>query len=723
MNLLKGIAGQTAINLVEARSFQKLQESEEKYRTILESIEEGYFEVNLHGNLTFFNDSVCQILGYSRDELTNINYRRYTDSETASKMFNAFNQIFRTGRPATIMDYRVLRKNGDTRILEMSAHLIRDQDDKPLGFRGLVRDVTERKEAEEMRRAKLAAEAASIAKSRFLANMSHEIRTPLNGIIGMTEVAMMTEMDNHKRNILQTIQAESNSLLGIINDVLDFSKIEAEMVELEEIPVDLTRLIDNLVNTFAHRSAQKGIGIKAALTPDVPNRVIGDPLRLKQILTNLVDNAFKFTQKGEIRINVGVVEDLGERVKLRFSVKDTGIGIPEDKRETIFESFTQADSSTTRKYGGTGLGTTISKQLVEMMGGEIGVESEVGVGSCFWFTAVFTRQPIDEAVQIKREAEEFAEDVELKDLRKSSKILLVEDYPTNQEVAMTHLRTAGYDVDLAENGVQALDLFKKNQYHLVLMDVQMPLMDGYEATRQIRNIEIQKRQIQPGEMLDDHQQSTGSNQPSATHISRVPIIAMTGHAVEGYRNECLAVGMDDYLTKPLTRKHFLAMVDKWIGENSDREARRSILQCNAQSSPEVPYESESLQHANDCQHSVSAQAFETSAPMDFERALKEFEGDEALMMEVLKDFVSNVRGQIGIIRQALMTQDAERVGREAHSIKGGAANLRADGLSSIAFELENLVKLGKLERGMETLNKLQEELSNLDKFIGILTKD
>ncbi len=720
INILMGVASQTAISMANAISFQKLQESEEKYRRIIEGIEEGYFEVDLFGNLTFVNDSVCKILGYSRAELMNMNNREYTDAETSAKMFEVFNEIFRTGRPATVMDYQVTRKNGEKRTIEMSAHLMNTQEGNQVGFRGLARDITAKKEAEEMRRAKLAAEAASLAKSKFLANMSHEIRTPLNGIIGMTELAMMTVMDNNHRNILQTIQTESNLLLGLINDVLDFSKIEAEMMQLEQVSFDLTKMISDHVNSFAHRADQKGLKIRSAVAPDVPSGVIGDPVRLKQVLTNLVGNAVKFTLKGEITIEVELAEDIGDRVKPLFLVRDTGIGIPKDKTESIFESFTQADSSTTRKYGGTGLGTTISKQLVEMMGGEIGVESEVGVGSCFWFTAVFTRQPIDEAVQIKREAEEFAENVKSKDLRKSFKILLVEDYPTNQEVAMTHLRTSGYDVDLAENGVQALDLFKKNQYQLILMDVQMPVMDGYEATRQIRNIEIKKRQIQPGEMLHDHQQSTGSNQPPATHISRVPIIAMTGHAVEGYRNECLAVGMDDYLTKPLTRKHFLAMVDKWIGENSDREARRSILQCNAQSSPEVPYESGSLQHANDCQHSVSAQAFETSAPMDFEKALKEFEGDKSLLLDVLSGFIQNVRGQIEIMRQALVSQDVDRVRKEAHSIKGGAANLRAQELAKIALDLEYMAKSGKLEGGADVLNKLEYEVNDLEKMRGVL---
>jgi PAS domain S-box-containing protein len=727
MNLLMSVASQAAISIANAISFQKLQESEEKYRTILESIEEGYFEVDLYGNLTFVNDSVCKILGYTHDELINMNNREYTDADTSKKMFNVFNQIFRTGKPATTMDYQVIRKSGEKRTLEISAHLMNDQEGKPVGFRGVARDMTEKKEAEEMRRAKLAAEAASRAKSRFLANMSHEIRTPLNGIIGMTELAMATEMDNNQRKILQTLQAESNALLGIINDILDISKIEAEMLELEEISFDLTGMVDDLVNSFAHRAKQKNLKIKASLAPEVPSGVTGDPGRLRQILTNLVGNALKFTHKGEIMIDINVAEDLGKRVKLRFSVTDTGIGIPKEKVETIFESFTQADSSTTREYGGTGLGTTISKQLAEMMGGEIGVESEVGVGSCFWFTVALTRQPIGDAAPIKRDEKEYARAKQETNQRKLSKILLVEDYPTNQDVAMSHLRAAGYDVDLAENGLQAVDLFRQNQYNLILMDVQMPVMDGYEATRQIRKLETQNRQIKLNDRTDDHQRSPFSDtlkQPSTTNlrssIHRVPIIAMTGHAVAGYRKECMEAGMDDYLTKPLTRKHFLAIVNKWTGATSDGEARSSSHRCNTQSGSERPHESGSPWNSNNHQTAISNPPSENTFSMDFEKALNEFQGDKALLMEVLKGFVLNVRGQIGIIQQALMSQDAERVRREAHAMKGGAANLRADELSRIAFELETIGKSGELERGTETLIRLQRELSNLEKLERIL---
>ncbi len=708
MNLIKGIASQTAVNIAKALSFQKIQESEEKYRTILEVIEEGYFEVDLAGDLTFFNDAICKILGYSPSRLMGMSYMEYTDSETSARMFKVFNEIYRTGVPGKIIDYQVIREDGGVRTLELSASLLSNSAGEPTGFRGVIRDVTDKKQAEVLNREKLAAEAASRAKSQFLAIMSHEIRTPLNGIIGMTELAMMTDMDSKQGNILKTIEAESNSLLSIINDVLDFSKIEAEMLELEETSFDLASMVDNLVNSFAHRARQKGLKIRASLAPDAPSSIIGDPARLRQILTNLVANAVKFTPKGEIDIEVQVAEDLGKGVKLRFSVRDTGIGIPEDKKEAIFESFTQADSSTTRKYGGTGLGISISKHLAELMGGEIGVESEAGVGSCFWFTAIFPGKTVEKSATIRNDEKPVINPNQEGMLLKSIKILLVEDYPTNQEVAMAHLNMAGYHVDLAENGLAALALYRKNHYHLILMDLQMPVMDGNEATREIRKLEIQNRQTATGDETSDHQGPPGNFHSQST-TQRLPIIAMTGHAVEGYREECIAAGMDDYITKPLTRKRFLAMVEKWTGSVGSGDGEISNRQPTPQPNPIIPDTSGPVLLSGKHQS-------EKGLPMDFERALNEFEENEALLMEILKGFIENVRGQIGVIQQALMSQDADRVRREAHSIKGGAANLRADRLSRIASELEIIGKSGKLQKGSETLGRLEKELFALEKF-------
>ena len=533
-------------NLVE--KCVDLMKSEEKHRTILESIEDGYYEVDLAGNLTFFNEATCRITGYPGDELMGMNNREYTEEKNASELYQEYNKIYETGIPTKKLDWEIVKKDGTIGSLETSISLITGSGGQPIGFRGVIRDVTERKELERaILEKKRSAEEATKTKSQFLANMSHEIRTPLNGIVGMAELALDTELDDNQKNIFQTINAEASALQDVINEILDFSKIEAGKFDIENIPFDLRVTVEDVANSFSHRVEQKGLNYISFLSPNVPPRLIGDPARLRQIMVNLMGNALKFTHKGELYFKGELVEELEDRVKIRFSIKDTGIGIPEDKQATIFEGFTQADGSTTRKYGGTGLGTTISKQLAEMMGGEIGFESEEGKGSTFWFTALFGKR--EENEQIPATPDLVTRYSVAEDYRKEIRILLVEDYPTNQQVAMRHLSRAGYQVDLAEDGSQAVKAYKLKKYNLIFMDIEMPIMDGYAATQEIRKIETRNLE-----------QST---------IQRVPIIAMTAHAVKGFRERCLKTGMDDYIPKPMKRKELLNIAEKWTREIDD----------------------------------------------------------------------------------------------------------------------------------------------------------
>lgn len=385
--------------------------------------------------------------------------------------------------------------------------------------------------SEQYRIAKEKAEAATRAKSIFLANMSHEIRTPMNGIIGMADLLAQTPLTEEQKDYLATIIASGRNLLNIINDILDFSKIESNQVELENIAFNLPAAIDEVIKILTIRANENKVALNVILDNNVPRYIKGDPLRLKQIITNLVNNAIKFTYEGRVTVDVGVEKDGDQSVKLLFKVVDTGIGISPEGKDKLFKAFSQADTSTTRKYGGTGLGLAISKSLCEMMDGEIGVESEVGKGSTFWFTVVFEKVPPSEIPE-ERPVEEVIE-TQMKPLH----ILLAEDNLINQKVAVANLKKFGHMVDIAKNGLEAVEMVRKNYYDLILMDIQMPEMDGYEATTIIREEEAEK----------------------GTHT---PIIAMTANSFEADRERCLAIGMDDYISKPFRINDLVSILKK-----------------------------------------------------------------------------------------------------------------------------------------------------------------
>jgi signal transduction histidine kinase/DNA-binding response OmpR family regulator len=540
----------------------------------------------------------------------------------------------------------------------------------------LLRATEELKLANEaLAESRTAALQAAQAKADFLHHMSHELRTPMNGVMGMVQLLLATELSAEQRRYATISQNSGRSLLALIDDILDLSKMEAQKITLENLRFSIQHTIEDVVQLLSVLANAKGLHIQAHVSEDVPPFVRGDERRLQQVLTNLAGNAIKFTARGEVTLDAALECKGNDTATVRFAVRDTGIGIRSDQAQDLFSPFVQADQSTARKYGGTGLGLAISKQLVEMMGGTIGIESGEGEGSTFWFTAVFGTSPevmapaaepvpsserkpgncrIEDGIIVARGVEGPDDE---------PRILVAEDDPTNQAVALAQLEKLGYRADVVANGNEVLEALRQRRYDLVLMDSQMPTMDGYEATRRIRE----------------------------SNNSQIPIIGVTANATSTDRDKCIRVGMNHVLSKPVDLQLLAEVVTKWL---LTPDSRGEIA------SGEQPVPGE-----------------QSVAVFDSEAFLNRLMGDRELGGIVVKGFVGDVPSQLNNLRERFLQADATGARLLAHTLKGSAATVSAGSLRALAQEMERAAGAGELVHCGELFPRVIEEFERLKRTL------
>ena len=781
--------------------------SEKRFRKIIEASPDPICVIGYPGR-TFLevNQAFVAWLGYPKDELVGRPTSSFglwvepLDRERVLAALEAAGEIDN-------LEADFVARDGSRRSALLSSVLI-PMDDRP-EIVSFLRDISERRRAEEtLENARAAAEEASLLKSDFLARMSHEIRTPLNGVIGMTGLLLDTPLDPEQREYAQTVRGAADTLLELVNDILDFSKIEAGQLVIEPIPFDLLSAVEEVLDLFARKAGEKGIELVVRYEPDAPRRVVGDPGRIRQILTNLASNALKFTEGGHVLVNVECDDRSAEAPRFRFSVEDTGIGIPPSKQEAIFERFRQADAGTTRRYGGTGLGLTISKQLCELMGGEIGLSSTPGEGSTFRFTLPLPLAPAQEpppapdqsladvrilvvddsgvnrrvlGEQLRRwriattlvasaeeglaaleeavaagtpygiaildhdmpgmDGEELGQrikaDPRLRDTvlvlltsaaqrgdaqrvigagfaayftkpiqpsllmdglatawslrgrehggvlvtrhvlreqhlersrnektlpRFPARVLLAEDNFVNQRVAKLMLEKLGCRVDTVANGREAVAMVAQAPYDLVFMDCQMPEMDGFEATRVVR-------------------ERTGGGR-------HVPVVAMTANALEGDRERCLAAGMDDYVPKPVRRDTLIEVLRRWTVPGPER--------------PSVG-------------NAKTGTVLDAALAANL-RSLEE-EGGREFIVDLVETFLRSSKERIEALRDALAADDPEALGAAAHSLKGSAATLGAMRLARLCREIEVGVELLSLAEASASVDEIARTLAGLESVL------
>jgi len=806
LEMMSNIGSQIGQFAERRHAERQLKESEERYRDLFENANDLIQSAGPDGSLIYVNRAWRETLGYSEEEVCKLSLFDIIHPASLPHCMEMFGRVM-SGEKLDHVEAMFVTKDGRTITVEGSSSCSM-KEGKPVATRSIFRDISERKRFEaELAQARDAALESARLKAEFLANMSHEIRTPMNAIIGMSGLLLDTDLTAEQREFAETVRSSAEALLTLMNDILDFSKIEAGKLTFETMDFDLRNAVEGAVDLLAEAAQSKGVELFSLVYSDVPTELRGDPGRLRQVLVNLLSNAVKFTGQGEVIVRVTKETDLGERALLRFAVSDTGIGIPEEAQRRIFDVFSQADGSTTRKYGGTGLGLAISRQLVELLGGQIGVESAPGKGSTFWFTASFEKQPeqtapreapghqleglrvliIDDNATNRKlvhhqvtswgmrngTAESGAEaltilrreaaagdpyliailDMQMPEMdgltlaraiksdpaiagtqllmmtslgrrddaaireagvdlcltkpvkqsqlfdclatlagehlldppqqrraaqvptpkvqregREQVRILVAEDNSVNQRVALRQLDRLGYAADGVANGMEALDALSRIAYDVVLMDCQMPEMDGYEAATEIRRRE--------------------------GDLKHTTIIAMTANALEGDRERCFAAGMDDYISKPVKQEMLSEAIERWTAERTASDQREDL-------SEPTPADSASV---IDPGVIAELRGLQSSTDPDFFNHLIDL-------------FIEETPHRLAAIREALAKSNAEALGHEAHALKGSSAHLGATRMDSLCEILEEQGRSGSINGASAVLSVLEEEFGRVRKAL------
>jgi PAS domain S-box-containing protein len=662
----------------------------------------GVFVTDAGGNCTYTNHTWQKIYGLSFAESLGAGWSSQLHPDDREAVFS--NWLACTNNKENFsMEFRVLRKDGSTRYVHAQARETHRSQFMESGFVGSVEDITERKMMlEELQKAVVQANAATRAKSEFLANMSHEIRTPMNAIIGLARLCLGTELNAKQRDYIEKVFYSGQSLLGIINDILDFSKIEAGKLEMENIPFYLQEVLSRTQSMMEPKAEEKGLLLNIEFA-SIPGRLVGDPLRLNQVLLNLVSNAIKFTAQGKVSIKVNLLDTSDDHLRLEFSVQDSGIGMSSEQTSKLFQSFVQADTSITRQFGGTGLGLAISKNLVELMKGKIRVESELGVGTRFYFDALFGRAPADTS-----EEHQAAYKIStLKELQ-GIKVLLAEDNLINQQVAQEILSQAGMQVSIANNGLEAIDMAQQDSFDVILMDMQMPVMDGVTATMAITRLENYKD---------------------------IPVIAMTANAMEVDREECFKAGMVDHVPKPVDPEKLFASLLRWVKPREKNENLQSLFSSESDSL-------NTLDDAGGFEECETFGEFETDAPansgtaannpapgelpgfipnVDIEGVLKRLGGNRAFVHKLLISFAKQ-NAEIGNqLLDAMASQNWELAERISHTLKGTAGTIGIMTVSATAGELNQALKEKKYQDAEPLAQAFKQSLDQVISGLQVLS--